>query len=93
MMPSMGPSPPLHSVGSVGNNQFDVRPMHGGSNDIHQHSKNDMGAFIPNNPPPPGGSIPNGPQMNVVQRISGIVKSQLSVLQGILSYVDKKTAE
>jgi hypothetical protein len=40
---------------------------------------------------PVGG--PLGPQVNVVQRISGLIKSQLSMLQGILSYVDKKTNE
>ena len=81
----MGPSP---SYNSVGNNQFDMRPMHNTHNDVHQSSKNDMGSYMNN---PPTGNPPNLPQMNVVQRISGIIKSQLSVLQGVLSYVDKKT--
>jgi hypothetical protein len=32
-----------------------------------------------------------GPQVNVVQRISGIVKSQLSFIQSIMLYADRKT--
>lgn len=31
--------------------------------------------------------------VNVVQRISGLIKSQLNQLQAILSYADKKTQE
>lgn len=33
------------------------------------------------------------PPVNVVQRISGLIKSQLSQLRSILSYADKKTHE
>jgi hypothetical protein len=33
------------------------------------------------------------PQVNVVQRISGIVKSQLSYLQSIMLYADRKTQD
>jgi hypothetical protein len=33
------------------------------------------------------------PQVNVVQRISGIIKSQLSYLQSIMLYADRRTQE
>jgi hypothetical protein len=33
------------------------------------------------------------PQMNIVQRLSGIIKSQLNVLQGIMRYTEKKSTE
>jgi len=33
------------------------------------------------------------PQVNVVQRIAGIIKSQLSFLQSVMMYADKKTYE
>lgn len=53
-----------------------------------------MGSFVPNTIHPGGGNPPNpSPQVNVVQRISGLIKSQLNSLQGILAYVDKKTHE
>jgi hypothetical protein len=32
-----------------------------------------------------------GAQMNIVQRLSGLIKSQLSVLQGMMRYSDKKS--
>lgn len=51
--------------------------------------------FLQSGAPPgmPGNSGPSHPQVNVVQRISGLIKSQLNTLQSILSYVDKKTNE
>lgn len=45
--------------------------------------------FQPQQQPPP--SLP--PQVNVVQRISGIIKSQLSYLQSIMLYADRRTQE
>jgi hypothetical protein len=78
IMSSMAPSPHSH---------YDPRMTHQD--------------FVPPKPigeaygvPPVGPvPVPVGPQVNVVQRISGLIKSQLSVLQGILSYADKKTIE
>ena len=84
----MGPSPSLHSVGNA---QFEMRQMHSVHNDVQQPSKNDVQNFMPSNPS--SGHPPVPQQVNVVQRISGIIKSQLNVLQGVLSYVDKKTNE
>ena len=41
------------------------------------------------NQPPP---MPNQP-MNVIQRISGIIKSQIAPLHAIMHYIDRKTIE
>jgi len=71
---NMGPSGHNTPVG-----HFDVRGMQGHGD--YQGSKPMPESYMP---PPTNPPLP--PQMNVVQRISGLIKSQLSVLQGILSY-------
>lgn len=72
------PIPPMH---------FDMRPP------IHH----DYPPQPPKNSLPPESfpqqQQPLPPQVNVVQRISGIVKSQLSYLQSIMLYADRKTQE
>lgn len=67
---------------------FDVRPpMH---HDPYppQIPKNSL---QPDNFNPPQTGPIQAPQVNVVQRISGIVKSQLSHIQSIMLYADRKT--
>ena len=68
---NMGPS---SGVGNPGGH-FDVRGMQ--SHGEYQGVKQMPEPYMPVN---------NPPQMNVVQRISGLIKSQLSLLQGIISY-------
>lgn len=71
------------SMNNTNSGHFDMRGMQGHSE--YQSSKNMGESFVhqSNNPP----------QINVVQRISGLIKSQLSMLQSILVYVEKKTIE
>jgi len=64
---------------------FDTRqPMH---HDPYPQNKGGMPVdnFQPNQP--------QAPQVNVVQRLAAIVKSQLGHLQMIMQYADRKTQE
>ena len=79
MSGNLGPPPP--SMVS----HFDTRqPMH---HDPYPQNKGSMPVdnFQPNQP--------QAPQVNVVQRLAAIVKSQLGHLQMIMQYADRKTQE
>ncbi len=79
MSGNLGPPPP--SMVS----HFDTRqPMH---HDPYAQNKGGMPVdnFQPNQP--------QAPQVNVVQRLAAIVKSQLGHLQMIMQYADRKTQE
>lgn len=85
--PSDSSKPPVNQMSiaspALGNsgNHFDARG-------IQNH--NDYPGGKPVQDPYMSGAPP--PQMNVVQRISGLIKSQLNVLQSILIYAEKKSS-
>lgn len=82
MLGGMGPSP----MGNPGMGHYENRPMPPAP--VH----GDYPMMKPPSEPYLVSNIQN-PPVNVVQRISGIIKSQLRDLQSILSYAEKKTNE